>query len=156
MVEGDAIAVAKGLGRALDARVVAHERFRTAEVQLGGGRHVDLVSARTETYAAPGALPTVAMGTLRDDLARRDFTINAMAVGLSGDHDGRFVDPHDGAADLEGRLVRALRDDAFDEDPSRVVRAARYAARLGFTLARPHRRRGRGRPLRSSIPPRRG
>jgi len=137
VVEGDAIAVANSLGRALDARVVAHERFRTAEVQLGGGRHVDLVSARTESYAEPGALPTVAMGTLRDDLARRDFTINAMAVGLSGGHDGRFVDPHDGAADLEGRLVRALRDDAFTEDPSRVVRAARYAARLGFTLARP-------------------
>ena len=137
VVEGDAIAVARSLGRSLAARVVAHERFRTAEVQLDGGRHVDLVTARTERYAAPGELPTVAEGTLRDDLARRDFTINAMAVGLSGERDGQFVDPHDGAADLEARLVRALRDDAFTEDPSRVVRAARYAARLGFTLAQP-------------------
>ena len=135
VVEGDAIALARRLGRALDARVVTHERFRTAEVQLGGGRHVDLVSARTESYHAPGALPTVEVGTLLDDLARRDFTINAMAVGLSGGRDREFVDPHDGAGDLEARLVRALRADAFTEDPSRVVRAARYAARLGFALA---------------------
>lgn len=135
VVEGDAIAVARGLGDALGARVVTHPRFRTAVVRLDDGRHVDLVSARTETYHAPGALPTVGEGTLADDLARRDFTINAMALGLSGTREGTLVDPLGGAADLDAGLVRALRPDAFREDPSRVVRAARYAARLGFSLA---------------------
>jgi tRNA nucleotidyltransferase (CCA-adding enzyme) len=135
VVEGDAIAVARRLGEALAARVVTHPRFRTAQVRLERGRHVDLVSARTETYAAPGALPTVADGSLADDLARRDFTINAMAVGLSGSRAGELIDPGGGAADLEAGLVRALRPDAFSEDPSRIVRAARYAARLGFALA---------------------
>lgn len=135
VVEGDAIALARHLGGVLAARVVAHPRFRTAEVRLEGGRHVDLVSARTETYASPGALPTVADGSLADDLARRDFTINAMAVRLSGIRAGELVDPLGGAADLDAGLVRALRPDAFTEDPSRIVRAARYAARLGFALA---------------------
>ena len=135
VVEGDAIAAARALGAALGARVVTHPRFRTATVRLDDGRHVDMVSARTETYHAPGALPTVEEGTLADDLARRDFTINAMAMGLSGARAGALVDPTGGARDLDAGLVRALRDDAFAEDPSRVVRAARYAGRLGFALA---------------------
>jgi tRNA nucleotidyltransferase (CCA-adding enzyme) len=134
VVEGDAIAVATGLGRQLGARVTTHPRFGTAAIELPHGGRVDLVSARTESYAAPGDLPTVAPGTLADDLARRDITVNAMAVPLGGDGAGRLVDPHGGAADCAARLVRSLRPDAFDEDPSRLVRAARYAARLRFAL----------------------
>jgi len=136
VVEGDAIALAERLGRSLGARVAAHPRFGTATIELPHHEgHLDLVSARTERYAAPGALPSVAPGSLADDLARRDFTINAMALGLSGAAEGELVDPHGGVGDLDARVVRAIRGDAFEEDPSRLVRAARYAERLGFELA---------------------
>ncbi|MGD9572680.1 MAG: hypothetical protein AB7V62_12380 [Thermoleophilia bacterium] len=135
VVEGPAIPLAREVGRAVGARVVAHERFGTAALEMPHGGTVDLVTARTESYARPGALPDVAPGTLIDDLARRDFTVNAMALGLSGTAAGRLTDPHGGLADLDARLVRALRPGSFAEDPSRLVRAARYAARLGFALA---------------------
>jgi len=134
VVEGDAIEVARRLGRALGARVTAHERFGTAVVTLGDGVHLDLVTARREHYPSPGALPEVTAGTIDDDLARRDFTINAMAHRLTGPDAGVMLDPHGGRADLEAGVVRALRTDVFVEDPSRVLRAIRYAARLGFTL----------------------
>ena len=127
----DVDGVARRLGHDLGARVTAHPRFGTASIELPHGGRIDLVGARTETYDAPGALPSVEPGTLGDDLARRDFTVNAMALPLAG---GGLVDPHGGAADCDARLVRALRPDAFEEDPSRLVRAARYAARLGFAL----------------------
>jgi tRNA nucleotidyltransferase (CCA-adding enzyme) len=132
VVEGDAIALARRLGRELGGRVVAHPRFGTAAVELPHGAHLDLVTARRESYARPGALPDVTPGSLADDLARRDFTINAVAQRLSGAQAGALVDPHGGVADAEAGIVRALRADAFREDPSRLVRAARYAARLGF------------------------
>ena len=134
VVEGDALALARRLGRELGGRVVAHPRFGTAAVELPHGQHLDVVTARRETYPRPGALPEVAPGTLADDLARRDFTINAVARRLSGRGAGALVDPHGGVADAEAGIVRALRADAFEEDPSRLVRAARYAARLGFLL----------------------
>ncbi len=134
VVEGDAVAAAERLGRALGARVVTHGRFGTAAIELPHGGEIDLVTARTERYRRPGALPEVAPGTLADDLARRDFSINAMAVGLSGGRAGELTDPHGGVADLARGHVRLLRTGAFAEDPSRLVRAARYAARLGFAL----------------------
>jgi tRNA nucleotidyltransferase (CCA-adding enzyme) len=135
VVEGDAVEAAGRLGRALGARVVTHPRFGTASIELPHGGRVDLVGARTERYAAPGALPTVEPGTLADDLARRDFTVNAMALRLAGARPGELVDPHGGAADLREGVLRSVRADAFAEDPSRLVRAARYAARLGLALA---------------------
>jgi tRNA nucleotidyltransferase (CCA-adding enzyme) len=135
VVEGDARPLADRLGRALGARVVSHPRFGTASIEIPHGGRVDLVSARREAYAAPGALPTVSPGTLADDLARRDFSVNAMALRLSGDRAGELVDPYGGAEDLDAGLVRLLRGNGFEEDPSRLVRAARYAARLGFALA---------------------
>ncbi len=135
LIEGDAVVLAERVGRALGARVVAHTRFGTAVLGLPHGGEIDIVTARTESYAHPGALPDVTPASLPDDLARRDFTVNAMAVGLSGAREGELTDPHGGVADLAARLVRTLRPGAFHEDPSRLVRAARYAARLGFALA---------------------
>ena len=111
----------------------AHDRFGTAVQAFPEGTlHIGM--ARRERYPAPGALPEVAPGTLADDLARRDITVNAMAVPLGGPDAGALIDPHGGRADLGAALVRSLRPDAFVEDPSRLVRAARYAARLGFAL----------------------
>jgi len=127
VLEGDAVAVARRLG----GELVAHERFGTASAQLDG-LTIDLATARAESYPAPGALPVVRPGSLVDDLARRDFTVNAMAVPLQDPV--RLVDPHGGAADLGARLLRVLHPGSFADDPTRALRAARYAARLGFAL----------------------
>jgi tRNA nucleotidyltransferase (CCA-adding enzyme) len=134
VVEGDAIALARVIGRDLGGRVVAHDRFGTARLEFAHGRHVDMVGCRRETYPAPGALPVVVPGSLDDDLGRRDFTVNAMAYRLSGPDAGTLVDPHGGRGDLEAARIRLIRHGAFAEDPSRVIRALRYAARLGFRM----------------------
>jgi tRNA nucleotidyltransferase (CCA-adding enzyme) len=128
-VEGDAIEFARGLG----GEVTAHGRFGTAVVRFPDGRQVDVVTCRHETYAAPAALPDVEAGTIEDDLARRDFTVNAMAAALGSDF-GRLVDPHGGLADLEQRAIRVLHDGSFVDDPTRIFRAVRYEARLGFRM----------------------
>jgi len=125
VVEGDAATLAAKLG----AQSVEHERFATAKVRLDG-HEVDIAAARTETYAQPGALPRVEPASLAEDLARRDFTINAMAIPLRGEP--RLVDPHGGRDDLEAGLLRVLHPRSFADDPTRALRAARYAARFGF------------------------
>ena len=102
-VEGDAIALARALADALGGRVRAHEKFGTAVVVYGDDERVDVVTARTEFYDAPAALPTVEHASIREDLFRRDFTINAMAVSLKGDDFGRLVDPFGGRRDLEAK-----------------------------------------------------
>ncbi|MGI9020673.1 MAG: CCA tRNA nucleotidyltransferase [Solirubrobacterales bacterium] len=127
VVEGDAVALA----RALDPRPVVHERFGTATVRLGE-LSVDLASARSESYPRPGALPEIRPGSLAEDLSRRDFTVNAMAVSIGGS--GGLTDPHGGAGDLASGTLRALHGRSLGDDPTRGLRAARYAARLGFAL----------------------
>lgn len=127
LVEGDASAIASLIG----AEPSSHERFGTATALLGGHR-VDIASARRESYGRPGALPEVEPATLADDLARRDFTINAMALPLVGP--AVLVDPFGGRADLEAGLVRILHPRSFVDDPTRALRAARYAARLELSI----------------------
>ena len=127
VVEGDAAAVAALLG----AESKAHERFGTASVEVAGVR-VDIAAARRETYSHPGALPEVEPASLSDDLERRDFTVNAMALPLSGE--AELIDPHGGKADLEAGVLRVLHPGSFEDDPTRALRAARYAARLGLDL----------------------
>ena len=127
VVEADVGPIAADLG----GKVRSHERFETATVQLGDVE-VDLARARTETYPHPGALPEVSPAGLEEDLSRRDFTINAMAVPLGGD--AELVDPHDGLRDLRDGLLRVLHDASFADDPTRALRAGRYAARLGVDL----------------------
>jgi tRNA nucleotidyltransferase (CCA-adding enzyme) len=128
VVEGDAAALAARLGA---DTLTEHERFATAKVELGG-HEIDIASARTETYPSPGALPVVepAVG-IEADLARRDFTVNAIAVPLTG---GEPVDPYGGRADLDAGLLRVLHPGSFADDPTRAIRAARYAARFDFEL----------------------
>jgi tRNA nucleotidyltransferase (CCA-adding enzyme) len=126
VVEGDAAALAARLG----AEVIEHERFATAKVRLDG-HEVDIAGARAETYPHPGALPEVRPATdLATDLSRRDFTINAMAIPIQGE--SRLIDPHGGLDDLEAGALRVLHPGSFGDDPTRAVRAARYAARFGF------------------------
>jgi tRNA nucleotidyltransferase (CCA-adding enzyme) len=128
VVIGDAAALAAELG----AEPVEHERFATAKVALDG-HEVDIATARAESYARPGALPEVAPATeIETDLARRDFTINAMALPLRDE--AALIDPHGGRADLAAELLRVLHPRSFADDPTRALRAARYAARFGFRL----------------------
>jgi tRNA nucleotidyltransferase (CCA-adding enzyme) len=127
-VVGDAGALAASLG----AEPVEHERFATAKARLDG-HEVDIASARAETYPHPGALPEVEPASeIETDLKRRDFTINAMAIPLQGTPE--LIDPYGGLADLNGGLLRVLHERSFDDDPTRALRAARYAARFGFGL----------------------
>jgi tRNA nucleotidyltransferase (CCA-adding enzyme) len=125
VVEGDALEIARRAG----GRVISHERFGTATVELDGVTF-DLAGARRERYERPGALPEVELGaTLREDLERRDFTVNAIALHLK---DRELVWLPGAREDLHARRLRVLHDRSFLDDPTRLLRLARYAARLGF------------------------
>jgi poly(A) polymerase len=109
-----------------------HHAYGTVELELHGVL-LDLATARCETYPEPGENPVVRPGALEDDLARRDFSVNAMALVLEGSS-GQLLDPHGGLADLESRRLRFLHGSSVADDPTRLVRGARYGARLGFSL----------------------
>ena len=132
-VEGDARSVARALAERLGSEAREYERFGTADVNVGG-HTLHLVSTRAESYDAPGELPRVTAASLSDDLRRRDFTVNAMAIGLTGDDLGHLYDPHGGLGDLEARTIRVMHDQSVLDDPTRLLRAVRYATRLGFSL----------------------
>jgi tRNA nucleotidyltransferase (CCA-adding enzyme) len=128
VVVGDAAALAARLG----ADPIEHERFATAKVVLDG-HEIDIATARGESYPRPGALPEVEPADdIEGDLRRRDFTINAMALPLWGDLEP--IDPYGGREDLAAGLLRVLHERSFEDDPTRALRAARYAARFGFEL----------------------
>lgn len=131
-VEGEAAAVARRLQQRLDgARVTVHAAFGTSTVRWEDMR-VDIARTRSETYARPGALPAVEPAGIEADLLRRDFTVNAIALRL-GNGDS-LLDPAGGRGDLERRVIRVLHGASFRDDPTRVFRGVRYAARLGFEL----------------------
>ena len=132
MAEGDAAALASECAAAWGAQVETFGRFGTARLTLPGGARLDLASARAETYPAPGALPVVRPATLEDDLARRDFTVNAMARLVAGDGLGAELDPFGGAKDLAARRLKVLHPKSFHDDPTRLFRAARYGGRMGL------------------------
>jgi tRNA nucleotidyltransferase (CCA-adding enzyme) len=149
-VEGDARQLAESVLRKFGGKVLFHSRFGTAtwtldeatfkrlDVPMLGQSSfppfLDFISARSETYSQPGALPTVKRSTLDDDLRRRDFSINAMAIRLDGRFWGQVHDPLGGQADLERRLIRILHKRSFIDDPTRMLRAVRYALRYGFEI----------------------
>jgi len=130
---GDAPALAEDLAGELGGEATVHTRFGTATVEIEGQR-VDVVTARRESYPFPGSLPEVSASSLEDDLARRDFSINAMALPLSEDSP-EVIDPHGGLQDLVSRSVRTLHPGSFADDPTRMLRAVRYEQRLGFVIA---------------------
>jgi tRNA nucleotidyltransferase (CCA-adding enzyme) len=143
-VEGDAIGLARSVADALDGRVRAHSKFGTAVVVYRDDQRIDVVTARTEFYDAPAALPSVEHATIREDLFRRDFTINAMAVSLKGEDFGRLVDPFHGRRDLEAKTIRVLHNLSFIDDPTRIFRAIRYESRHGFRMDEHSQRLARG------------
>ena len=131
--EQEAVRVAQVLTQQFGGRVRARSQFGTLKLELPG-LTVDLATARSERYLRPGALPSVRPGTMAQDLARRDFSINAMAVALGPEEWGHLLDPTDGQEDLRRGLVRVLHPGSFRDDATRVLRAVRYAERLGFRL----------------------
>lgn len=136
VVEGDGIAFAEALGRRLQAKVTSHRKFGTAVLSLPDGFKMDVATARTEYYEYPAALPTVEHGSIKMDLYRRDFTVNALAVCLNAERYGELLDFFGGQQDLRDRTLRIIHNLSFVEDPTRILRAARFEIRFGFTLGR--------------------
>lgn len=134
VVEGDGIAFAQELALAFHGQCTVYERFGTAHLRLENHMQVDVASARTEYYEYPAALPQVEYGTLRQDLYRRDFTINAMAISLNYKTLGRLVDFYGGKEDVDSRILRILHNLSFVEDPTRILRALRFTVRFDFHM----------------------
>jgi tRNA nucleotidyltransferase (CCA-adding enzyme) len=133
IVESGVEQLASALANSLPGKLILHERFGTAVV-LGESASVDLATIRAESYCTPGVLPEVQPGTLAQDLERRDFTVNAIAVGLAGEHAGQLRAADGALEDLAARRLRVLHERSFYDDPTRILRLARYAARLGFEV----------------------
>jgi tRNA nucleotidyltransferase (CCA-adding enzyme) len=136
VVEGDAICLARVLAKPLNARVTVHRSFGTASLALPSGSRYDLAMTRRETYRYSGALPTVSPGTLKEDLLRRDFTINAMALAINRDRFGQLTDICGGLKDLATKKIRILHEQSFIDDPTRIARAVRFEQRFGFQIER--------------------
>ncbi len=133
-VEGDGIKFAEDFSSKLKAKLIRHRRFGTATVVVKPHLKIDFASARKEFYPEPAHLPVVERGSLKDDLFRRDFTINAMALSLNGADFGRLVDFFGGKMDLAGGRIRILHDLSFIDDPTRILRAVRFEKRYDFTI----------------------
>lgn len=133
VVDGDAINLAQELARNIQAKLIAHHRFGTAKLKFADF-NIDITSARRESYSKPGALPDVQPGTIADDLFRRDFSINAMALRLVPERFGELIDLYHGQEDIHKRFIRILHPNSFRDDATRIFRAIRYEQRLGFTL----------------------
>jgi tRNA nucleotidyltransferase (CCA-adding enzyme) len=140
VVEGDAIKLARRLARQIPARTRSHKQFGTAKIVLEdrmaefGVPSLDFATARMEFYAHSAALPEVERSSIKADLHRRDFTINTMAIRLDSAHYGELLDFYGGEQDLRDGLIRALHSLSFVEDPTRIMRAARFEQRLGFVI----------------------
>jgi len=133
VVEGNAIELAQQLAEISRGKITTHPRFNTAKLQWNKWS-VDLATARSETYAKCGALPTVTPGSINNDLFRRDFTINAMAIELNPSHYGELIDRYGGRDDLGHKLIRILHEKSFTDDATRIWRGLRYEQRLDFKL----------------------
>ena len=135
-VEGNAMRLAESFTtQCPGAKLVYYPAFKTATLSLlGGGRLVDFATARKETYSKPGAFPKVMPSTIKDDLHRRDFTINAMAISINPKSWGKLVDLFGGKSDLGSKKIRVLHAKSFLDDPTRILRAARFKTRFGFAL----------------------
>lgn len=136
VVEGEGIPFAEELGRLLSARVHPHPKFGTAVVVLPDGFKIDVATARVEYYSEPAALPSVESSSLKQDLFRRDFTINTLAVSLEPARFGEMIDFFGARQDLKERHLRVLHALSFVDDPTRILRALRFESRFGFTIAR--------------------
>ena len=135
-IEGPTEHFVPALAEAAREGPVTHERFGTASATLADGTRIDVAQTRAERYSSPGALPSVRPARIDEDLGRRDFSINALALVLTGERAGMLLDPYGGMDDLERKQIKTLHSGSFRDDPTRLIRAARYAARIGATIER--------------------
>lgn len=136
VMERDSASFAKALARIFGAKLTVYKQFGTATLMLSNGIRIDLATSRKEHYSHPGALPMVRRGTIREDLLRRDFTINAMAIVINKERFGYLVDEFDGFSDLRQRKIRVLHAKSFLDDPTRILRAVRFEQRFNFKIER--------------------
>lgn len=134
VVEADGIKFAQILTQRLKAKMISHRRFGTATIILEHRNKIDIASARSETYPKPASLPQVSLGSIKDDLKRRDFTINAMAINLSRKNFGKLIDFFGGESDLRYKRIRILHNLSFIDDPTRILRAIRFETRYNFRI----------------------
>ena len=135
-VEGDGIAFAQLVADRYGAGLAVFERFATARLAFPDGLKIDIATTRRESYAQPAVLPTVQPASIEEDLFRRDFTINAIAMQLNSGKFGRVLDAYGGQRDLRARTIRVLHAGSFQDDPTRIFRAIRFEQRFGFCLER--------------------
>ena len=134
-VEGPAVKLARDVAKRCTAEVLAVDEHRkSAELQFPSGVFCEISMARTEKYARPGAKPVVTPATIHDDLRRRDFTVNAIALSLNRASRGLMIDPTNGVSDLEHKELRAITNYTFYDDPIRLLRLIRFRARLKFAI----------------------
>ena len=136
VVQGNAIALARSLAKRKSVSLKVYQRFGTATLTYKDGICIDLATARKEVYPHPGALPVVSFGNMQEDLFRRDFTINAIAVRIGADGFGEWFDPYGGLEDIRKGKIRVLHEKSFKDDPTRILRAVRFEQRLGFCMGR--------------------
>ena len=136
VVEGDGIKFAEALNKKLKGKLTTYRAFGTATIEIKGKR-IDIVTSRKETYKYSAAYPVVKPGAIKDDLFRRDFTINAMAISVNKKNFGKLMDFYGGQKDLKNGVIRVLHDKSFMDDPTRIFRAVRFSVRFGFKIE-PH------------------
>lgn len=134
MLEPPLDKIVESIAKEFGGKVVSHPRFQTFTVKVSDQLKVDFVTAREESYPAPAALPVIKPSTIEKDFQRRDFTVNALACWINKPKWGQVLDPFFGARDLEKKVIRILHPLSFRDDPTRIFRAARFAARLSFDL----------------------
>ncbi len=134
VVDGDGIKFGGKLAERLGAKLETYEKFMTAVLILENGQHIDIATSRVEHYRKPAELPSVESGSIKQDLARRDFTINSLALSLTVKNFGEILDFFGGREDLKNRKIRVLHKMSFIEDPTRIFRAVRFEKRLGFKM----------------------
>jgi tRNA nucleotidyltransferase (CCA-adding enzyme) len=143
VIEGDGIAFASRFSAEWGAALTVYDRFMTATLVLPDGSKVDVATARKEVYERPAALPLVRPGSIRDDLFRRDFTINTLAVCLTPDRFGEMIDLFHGRDDIRKGSIRILHEKSFIDDPTRIFRGVRFERRFGFAMEETTERRAR-------------
>ncbi|VAW17605.1 tRNA nucleotidyltransferase, A-adding [hydrothermal vent metagenome] len=136
VLEDDVIEIGKSLAKEWNAVFTYYPEFKTATLKTKNNFRVDLATARKETYASPGALPRISAATLKDDLFRRDFSINAMAICINQKEEGCLIDPFGGLLDLNNKKIKILHPKSFIDDPTRILRAVRFEQRFGYRMER--------------------
>ncbi len=133
-VEGEGIKFAEALADKLNGKIISHKRFGTATVTVKPHLKIDIATTRKEFYPVPASLPVVSQGGLKDDLFRRDFTINTLAISLNRESFGQLMDLFMGKEDIARGVVRILHDLSFVDDPTRLLRAVRFEQRYNFKI----------------------